>query len=258
MEQLALKARLSIAMKVIIVEPDKQVVRRVIRTLHSIDSSIEVLQAVRTIDALLKRNEESPLPDLVLVNRSLLGATHRNIEPKLIITSSQNHLVYLAFRVNNLDYLQKYLLKAEPAGNHGLPLPRLAASAGNYPGEETAGPIPLQQATKKRFLVTYQQKLLSIPVEEIAYFFSDNRFIFFKTFDNRKFLVEYRMDELEQILDRQLFFRINRSYIISINSILVIHAYPGNRFKINLNPPADKEMIVSRERILNFRKWLGE
>ena len=95
-------------------------------------------------------------------------------------------------------------------------------------------------------------------MEEIAYFFSDNRFIFFKTFDNRKFLVEYRMDELEQILDRQLFFRINRSYIISINSILVIHAYPGNRFKINLNPPADKEMIVSRERILNFRKWLGE
>jgi DNA-binding LytR/AlgR family response regulator len=111
---------------------------------------------------------------------------------------------------------------------------------------------------KKRFLVTYQQKLLSVAVEEIAYFFSDNRFIFFKTFDNRKFLVEYRMDELEAILDRQLFFRINRSYIISINCITVIYTYPGNRYKINLTPAAEKEMIVSRERIANFKKWLGE
>lgn len=244
-------------MKVIIVEPEKHVVRKVIRTLYSIDSSIEVLPVVKDVETLLKRISTSPLPDLVLVNRLLLGTTHRNIEAKLIITSSSNHLVYLAFRINNLEYLQKCLLKPKQTGADINPLPNRNSSSGNYPGEEL-GTSLLQQAVKKRFLVTYQQKLLSIAVEDIAYFFSDNRFIFFKTFDNRKFLIEYRMDELETMLDPQLFFRINRSYIISINSILVIHAYPGNRFKINLNPAVEKEMIVSRERILNFKKWLGE
>lgn len=244
-------------MNVIIVEPEKQVIRKVIRTLYSIDSSIEVLPVVKDVETLLKRINTPPLPDLVLVNRQLLGATHRNIEAKLIITSSSNHLVYLAFRVNHLDYLQKCLLNPSKLGKNVLPFPNSASRNGDYPGE-AVGTSSLQQAVKKRFLVTYQQKLLSVAVEEIAYFFSDNRFIFFKTFDNRKFLIEYRMDELETMLDPQLFFRINRSYIISINSILVIHAYPGNRFKINLTPAVEKEMIVSRERIVNFKKWLGE
>ncbi|MBL0181881.1 MAG: LytTR family transcriptional regulator [Chitinophagaceae bacterium] len=244
-------------MKVIIVEPGKQVIRKVIRTLYSIDSTIEVLPVVKDVETLLKRINTPPLPDLVLVNRQLLGATHRNIEAKLIITSSSNNLVYLAFRISHLEYLQKCLLNPPKTGKDILPLPNSNRRSGSYPGE-AVGTASLQQAIKKRFLVTYQQKLLSIAVDEIAYFFSDNRFIFFKTFDNRKFLIEYRMDELETMLDPQLFFRINRSYIISINSILVIHAYPGNRFKINLTPAVEKEMIVSRERIVNFKKWLGE
>ena len=191
-------------MKVIIVEPEKHVVRKVIRTLYSIDSSIEVLPAVKDVETLLKRINTAPLPDLVLINRQILGTTHRNIEAKLIITSSSNHLVYLAFRVSNLEYLQKYLLNpGPPGGDVHLPKNRNDHN-GSYPGE-AVGTASLQQAIKRRFLVTYQQKLLSIAVEEIAYFFSDNRFIFFKTFDNRKFLIEYRMDELETILDPQLF-----------------------------------------------------
>lgn len=244
-------------MKVIIVEPEKQVIRKVIRTLYSIDSSIEVLPVVKDVETLLKRINTPPLPDLVLVNRRLLGTTHRNIEAKLIITSSSNHVVYLAFRISHLEYLQKCLMNSPKMEKQIHSLPGSTSRSGSYPGE-AVGSASLQQATKRRFLVTYQQKLLSIPVEEIAYFFSDNRFIFFKTFDNRKFLVEYRMDELETMLDPHLFFRINRSYIISINAILVIHSYPGNRFKINLSPPVEKEMIVSRERIVNFKKWLGE
>jgi two-component system, LytTR family, response regulator LytT len=243
-------------MKVVIVEPDKQVVRKVIRTLNSIDSSIEVLHVVKDVDALLKKTKSTPLPDLVLVNRQLLGVSHRNIEARLIITAGIDHLVYLAFRINNLEYLQKCLLKKNAVSQEAGHLQKVIERPTGYPGESMA--YPAQQRIKKRFLVTYQQKLLSIAVEDIAYFFSDNRFIFFRTFDNRKFLVDYRMDELETMLDPQLFFRINRSYIISINSILVIHAYSGYRFKINLNPSADKEMIVSRERIVGFKKWLGE
>jgi two-component system response regulator LytT len=250
--KLAAKAHFEV-MKVIIVEPDKQVIKKLVRILHTIDRSIEILLIITEVEALQERINIQPAPDLVLVNRKLLGDTHKAIEAKLIITSDNHHLVYLAFRINNLKYLQKYLLKSpaalisHPYNNDAIPAQSQAIAS-----------ALLQQTIRKRFLVNYQQKLLSIAVEEIAYFFSDNRFIFFKTFDNRKFLVEYRMDELENILDKHLFFRINRSYIISIHSISVIYSYPGNRFKIVLNPPVEKEMIVSRERIANFKKWLGE
>jgi len=243
-------------MKVIIVEPEKQVIRKLVRVLHAIDSSIEILAVVKNVDALQKRATIEPHSDLVLINRQLLSDERQTIEAKLIITFSKNHLVYLAFRINNLKYLHNYLPKTKPGISNVQSQQNNSAGFSN-PGKDISMPV-LQQSVKKRFLVTYQQKLLSVAVEEIAYFFSDNRFIFFKTFDNRKFLIEYRMDELETILDPQFFFRINRSYIISINAIAVIYAYPGNRFKLNLIPAVDKEMIVSRERIANFKKWLGE
>lgn len=241
-------------MKVVLIEPEKQVVKKVIRVLYSIDSTIEILLVLNDVESLQKRINMQPVPDLLLVNRHLLSNIRNSIEAKLIITSNKNNLVYFAFRMSNLKYLQNYLLKeksatAEPITNQQKTDKKLTGN----------GHMPvLGDLIKKRFLVTYQQKLLTVAVEEISCFFSDNRFIFFKTFDNRKFLVEYRMDELETMLDPQLFFRINRSYIISINAIAVIYTYPGHRLKINIKPTAEKEMIVSRDRIARFRKWLGE
>jgi DNA-binding LytR/AlgR family response regulator len=111
---------------------------------------------------------------------------------------------------------------------------------------------------RKRFLVKHGQKLVSIEIDEIAYFFSDGRLNFFKTYDNRKFVVDYTMDELEDMLDSQRYFRISRSFYVSVNSIDQIHDYFGNRLLLHLKPPVDKESIVSREKVTDFKKWMGK
>ena len=111
---------------------------------------------------------------------------------------------------------------------------------------------------RKRFLVRHAQKLVSIDTEEIAYFFSDGRLNFFKTYDNRKFVVDYTMDELEEMLDPQMYFRISRSFFISIESVDQIHDYFGNRLLLQLKPAVDKESIVSREKVTDFKKWMGK
>ena len=111
---------------------------------------------------------------------------------------------------------------------------------------------------RKRFLVKHGQKLVSIDIEEIAYFFSDGRLNFFKTYDNRKFVVDYTMDELEDMLDPERYFRISRSFYVSVNSIDQIHDYFGNRLILGLKPDLDKEAIVSREKVTDFKKWMGK
>ena len=95
-------------------------------------------------------------------------------------------------------------------------------------------------------------------MEEIAYFFSDGRLNFFKTNDNRKFVVDYTMDELEEMLDADRYFRISRSFYISIDSVDQIHEYFGNRLMLNLKPTVDKEAVVSREKVADFKKWMGK
>ena len=111
---------------------------------------------------------------------------------------------------------------------------------------------------RKRFLVKHAQKLVSVDVEEIAYFYSDGRLNFFKTHDNRKFVVDYTMDELEEMLDPDRYFRISRSFYVSISSIDQIHDYFGNRLLLHLKPAVDKESIVSREKVSDFKKWMGK
>ncbi|HEX2627503.1 MAG TPA: LytTR family DNA-binding domain-containing protein, partial [Chitinophagaceae bacterium] len=118
--------------------------------------------------------------------------------------------------------------------------------------------IALPGKYKERFLVKQGQRLVSIAVEQIAYFFSQERFIFFKTFDNQKFLLEYRIEELEQLLSPSVFYRINRSYIVSLPTVREIHSYFGNRLKLYLSPAADKDVIVSRKRVNDFKRWLDK
>ncbi|HEX2534177.1 MAG TPA: LytTR family DNA-binding domain-containing protein, partial [Chitinophagaceae bacterium] len=86
----------------------------------------------------------------------------------------------------------------------------------------------------------------------------DGRLNFFKTNDNRKFVVDYTMDELDAMLDPDRYFRISRSFFVSVDSVQQIHDYFGNRLLLQLKPEIDKESIVSREKVTDFKKWLGK
>jgi DNA-binding LytR/AlgR family response regulator len=139
-----------------------------------------------------------------------------------------------------------------------------------YGGTSSSDPLNVENLVKelqqklqpkefrKRFLVKHAQKLVSVDVEEIAYFYSDGRLNFFKTLDNKKFVVDYTMDELEDMLDPNKYFRISRSFYVSIASIDQIHDYFGNRLLLHLKPAVDKESIVSREKVADFKKWMGK
>lgn len=111
---------------------------------------------------------------------------------------------------------------------------------------------------KKRFLVRHLRKFLSISVNHVAYFYSNGRLSFLVTTDNRKYLVEYSISQLEEVLNAEQFFRINRSFIISIESVKQAEDYYGNRLVIEVQPAFTDKVVVSRERVMAFKKWLGK
>ncbi|HEY6975479.1 MAG TPA: LytTR family DNA-binding domain-containing protein, partial [Chitinophagaceae bacterium] len=181
-------------------------------------------------------------------------------------TTSYDEYALKAFKVNSIDYLLKPIQKEDL----GAALSKYKQMQNLYASNKTGNDLNMEFLVKelkqklqpkeyrKRFLVKHGQKLVSIDVEEIAYFFSDGRLNFFKTYDNRKFVVDYTMDELEDMLDPERYFRISRSFYVSVNSIDQIHDYFGNRLLLNLKPAVDKESIVSREKVTDFKKWMGK
>jgi DNA-binding LytR/AlgR family response regulator len=260
-------------MKVFIVEDEDLAVKKITKTLASVDADAEVVGVADSIIAAVNWLQDNPAPDLILMDIELSDGQSFEIfnrvaiKSPVIFTTSYDEYALKAFKVNSVDYLLKPIQKEDLAAA----LEKLGNLKSIY--QQTNQPAPavsidslvkeLQQKLqpreyRKRFLVRHAQKLVSIDTDEIAYFFSDGRLNFFKTYDNRKFVVDYTMDELEEMLDPNKYFRISRSFFISVNSVDQIHDYFGNRLLLHLKPAVDKESIVSREKVTEFKKWMGK
>ncbi len=237
-------------MNVLVIEYETGMVQKIKDLLHEIDETIQVVGVTENMFAAAQWLTRNKIPDLILANEGVISGIpkKRRGEIKAIVTFSTDKEAYNfeAFRYKTI----RHILREIPGTEERL------VNFDQYWGQN--GKIPANGNYKERFLVKQGQKLVSIHVSQIAYFFSQERFIFFKTFDNQKFLIEYRIEQLEQLLSPTLFFRINRSHIISMQTVKEIHAYFGNRLKLFLSPAADKDVIVSRKRVTDFKEWLGK
>lgn len=258
-------------MKILIVEDEELAVKKLKKTLSEVDGAAEVIGITDSIQSTVNWLENNATPDLILMDIELSDGqsfeifSRTKVKSAVIFTTSYDEFALKAFKVNSIDYLLKPVQKEELSAA----LSKFKTMSGMYkPADKPELNMDaliqeLQQKLqpkdyRKRFLVKHGQKLVSIETDDIAYFFSDGRLNFFKTFDNRKFVVDYTMDELEDMLDPQRYFRISRSFYISVASIDQIHDYFGNRLLLHLKPAVDKEAIVSREKVSDFKKWMGK
>lgn len=256
-------------MKILIVEDEELAVKKLQKTLLSIDRMVEVVGVTDSIKSTVDYLKQNSAPDLILMDIELADGQSFEVfnmvqvkNPVIFITSYDEYALK-AFKVNSVDYLLKPVQKDE-----------LEAALNKYKElnntDNTKGTSDINNLIKelqsklqpkeyrKRFLVKQAQKLVSIEVDDIAYFYSDGRLNFFKTRDNRKFVVDYTMDELSDMLDPDKYFRISRSFYVSVDAIDQIHDYFGNRLLLNLTPALDKEALVSREKVMDFKKWMGK
>jgi two-component system response regulator LytT len=260
-------------MKVLIIEDEELAVKKLRKTLQSVDDTAEVVGVADSIRSSVNWLENNPAPDLILMDIELADGQSFEIFDKtdvkstVIFTTSYDEYALKAFKVNSIDYLLKPVQKEdlEAAIEKYKNLKKVYGGSDNNAAPMSVDSLvkELQQKLqpkeyRKRFLVKHAQKLVSVEVEEIAYFYSDGRLNFFKTHDNKKYVVDYTMDELEEMLDPNQYFRISRSFYVSVNCIDQIHDYFGNRLLLNLKPAVDKESIVSREKVTDFKKWMGK
>jgi DNA-binding LytR/AlgR family response regulator len=256
-------------MKILIVEDEELAVKKLQKTLLSIDRMVEVVGVTDSIKSTVDYLKSNPPPDLILMDIELADGQSFEVfnlvpvkGPVIFITSYDEYALK-AFKVNSVDYLLKPVQKEELEGALNKYKELNMGDRGNNSNDINNLIKELQNKLqpkeyRKRFLVKQAQKLVSIEVDDIAYFYSDGRLNFFKTRDNRKFVVDYTMDELSDMLDPEKYFRISRSFYVSVDSIDQIHDYFGNRLLLNLNPALDKEALVSREKVMDFKKWMGK
>jgi len=246
-------------MKVLVVDDEKFSSRKLERMLKKFDRTINIVANVPSIVSSLDWLGKNGSPDLILVSKGMLQEKSNELisrfglEATVIFSLQNDQYSFSAFRKSNFSMLLKgagnAVIKSSP-NTKDLPA-SIESLIGNHSTEKN-------NVHRSRFLVRQGQRYVSIETAEIAYFFSFERFVYFKTHQGQKFLVEYSLEELELMVNPVQFFRINRSVLLSFKSVKQISPYSGNRLKLQLVPAYEKETIVSRDKMHDFKSWLGE
>jgi DNA-binding LytR/AlgR family response regulator len=261
-------------MNILIVEDEELAVKKLQKTLSAVDETAVVAGTTFSIKSTVEWLQNNPQPDLILMDIELADGQSfeifNQIEVKspVVFTTSYDEYALKAFKVNSIDYLLKPVQKEDLAASLKKYKQMKEVYADSSPSNGQGFNVDslvreLQNKLqpkeyRKRFLVKHAQKLVSVDVEEIAYFYSDGRLNFFKTHDNKKYVLDYTIDELEEMLDPNKYFRISRSFYVSVGTVDRIDDYFGNRLILGLKPVVDKEVIVSREKVTDFKKWMGK
>lgn len=173
----------------------------------------------------------------------------------VIFTTAFDQYAIKAFKVNSIDYLLKPINKNELFAA----INKFQQSSGN-PNKNIdllLNHFTQSQNYQQRFLVSSGSKLKSVSITDVAYFFADQKLNFLVEKTGKQYIVDSSLDKLEPMLNPTQFFRINRQFIISFDSIKSMINYSKSRIKIELNPPIERETIVSVERSPEFKNWLN-
>lgn len=252
-------------MTVFIIEDEPLGLERLKEQLLSIDHDIDIVGDADSIQSSVEWLKENT-PDLILMDIELSDGqcfeifNQVKVTSAVIFTTSYDEFALQAFKVNSIDYLLKPIRKTELMSAFD----KYQSLKDRFSGAEFSIDKLLEQLRpdtktfRNRFLVKQGQKLVSIDVIEIAYFYSDDRVVFFKTWNNQRYIVDYNLEEIEAMLDPIEFNRVNRGFIIHIKSISEIHSHFNGKLKLILKPHSEKEVIVSRENAMNFKIWIGK
>ncbi|HEX8061486.1 MAG TPA: LytTR family DNA-binding domain-containing protein, partial [Cyclobacteriaceae bacterium] len=251
----------------LIIEDESLAAMKLQNFLLEIEPGIKVASVIDTmIDAVeyLRSNQENL--DLIFMDIQLADAISfeifRRVEVKrpVIFTTAYDQFALEAFTVFSVDYLLKPLNKAKLE----TALDKFRMIKNNFNEnikvnleDITNAVIRQEKVYKSKFLVKSASKLYTIASREIAYFEADGKWVYLVASSNKKFLVDFTLEQLEPLLDPIYFFRISRSIILNLTAIDEMDNEANSRFTVRLKAPHKKEMIVSNSRVHDFKSWLN-
>jgi DNA-binding LytR/AlgR family response regulator len=253
-------------MNILIIEDEPQAAQLLENLLREIEPDCVIVDKLDSIKRSAKWFKNNSAPDVVFMDIQLADGLsfeifdQVEITSPVIFTTAYNEYALKAFKVNSIDYI----LKPVDKGELRAALEKFRRLTNNYPTQsrmlESIGQAMkmLTKKYKERFMVKVGEHLKTIDVENILYFYSQEKTTFCFSSENRNLILDFTLDQLEELLDPKCFFRINRKYIVSSKSIQDIISFTNSRLKLVLKGSQDNDVIVARERVQEFKDWLDQ
>ncbi len=245
--------------RVIIVEDEPLSADRLHAMLKK-QQSLRIETVLNSVAETKKWLAENDVPDLLFLDIQLGDGTGLDILneltsfPQVIFTTAFDQYIMDAFKYNSIDYLLKPI--KEDALVVSLKKFERLKPVDNFHSALAHLETKLTGQHKRKFLVKIGLQLRSVPVEEIGYFYSKDGGTYIKTAEGKSLIIDHTLDELDNLLDPKMFFRINRHLVVKFEHISSIETYFNHRLILKLTPEHDQETIVSRDKVKAFKNWL--
>lgn len=257
-------------MRILIIEDEKPAADRLIRLLKKHYPEAEFIQNIDSVSSAIHWFQNNPKPDLFFLDIQLADGLSfeifKQIEVKtpVIFCTAYDQYAIKAFELNSVDYLLKPI---DPVDLEKA-IEKYKSHYGNKTelnSEPSFDFAQLQellltqnQDYKERFVVKIGDKIKAIPTKEIAFYYSESKATFAQDFNGKSFLIDYSLDQLLDMLNPKMYYRLNRRYIASFESIEDMRAYSNSRLKLVLKNCADRDILMSREKVSDFKDWLNQ
>jgi DNA-binding LytR/AlgR family response regulator len=247
-------------MRVIIVEDERPSAERLQTLLAEYDPSIEVVACLESIEETVQYLKQHAHPDLLLLDIHLSDGHSFEIfkqvsyNKPVIFTTAYDQYALDAFKMFSIDYILKPVSLELLAGA----LNKLKTLAVSFSVVDFNRLMPEWQQSryKKRFLGKVGQRLFFIDTSNIAFFQADNKIVHLVDKEGNRYLADYTMERLEEQLDPQNFFRLNRKFIVHIEAIQQVKPYFNSRLKLAVKGAGQADdIVISRERVAQFKEW---
>ncbi|MGB8491383.1 MAG: LytTR family DNA-binding domain-containing protein [Bacteroidales bacterium] len=248
-------------MNCLIIEDEKVAAKRLFELIKSYDQTIEITGIIQSVTKAVEWLNTNKTPDLIFMDIQLADGLSFEIfeqtivKTPVIFTTAYDEYALKAFKVNSIDYLLKPIDQNE-----------LSNAINKFKENTTPKEIPAQvfdsilhSLTKKyknKFVLNAGEHIKVFTPEDVQCFYSMEKYTFLQNNSGRDYAINYTLDQLEDLLDPALFFRISRKFIVSFSAISDIICYSNSRLKVKLNSNESDDLIVSREKVQDFKRWL--
>jgi len=250
-------------MNVIIIEDEKPSARRLSRMLNAIQ--VEAKTLLHSVEESITWFQNNEHPDLIFLDIQLSDGLSFEIfeaieiKSAIVFTTAYDEYALQAFKLNSIDYLLKPIDEDElskAVTKYKERLPEQKAVTLDFNDIKKLLINPIDREYKKRFSVKIGQHLKLINIDDVECFYSENKGTYLYTNEGRNYLLDTTLEHLENELEPQIFFRINRKFFVNINAIKDMVSYTNSRLQIKLKSYNEHEVIVARERVKDFKMWL--
>jgi two-component system, LytTR family, response regulator LytT len=250
-------------MNIIIIEDEKPAARLLQRKVEKLGLHVNIM--LHSVEEALTWFHNNQHPDLIFLDIQLSDGLsfeifeQIDIKSAVIFTTAYDEYALRAFKLNSIDYLLKPIDEEdlEIAVNKFKARTQSQNFSLDFEAIKRMLVNPVEKEYKKRFSIKIGHQLKVIPIEEVECFYSENKGTYLHTLDNRDYLLDITLEILETELNPKDFFRINRKFIVPLKSIKEIQVYTNSRLKIVLPSYKEDEVIIARERVSDFKEWIG-